>query len=68
MKCPKCGFDYCTMNTNKKVTGKDYSIGKGMLGEMLFGSSGFFLGFSNSRETKVDVYWVCQKCGYQFMP
>lgn len=66
MKCPKCGFDYCYMNTNKKVTGKDYSVGKGILGEMLLGSSGFFLGFSDSRETKVDAYWVCKKCGYQF--
>ena len=41
MKCPKCGNDYCKMSSDTKISGKDYSIGRGICGEMLFGPAGF---------------------------
>ncbi len=66
MKCPKCGNNYCDMVSDKKTTGTDYSICRGILGEMLFGSSGFICGMSDSRNTNVEAYWVCKKCGYKF--
>jgi hypothetical protein len=66
MKCPKCGNNYCTITSEKKTTGKDYSIPRGIIGELLCGSLGFMFGFSNSRETKVEAYWVCKKCGHRF--
>lgn len=48
------------------MTGKDYSIGKGIVGELLFGASEFACGFSDSRNTEVSVYWICTKCGFKF--
>jgi len=66
MKCPKCGYDYCGMLSEAKTTGTDYSICKGLLGEALFGTSGFLCGMSDSRDIKVEAYWVCKRCGYKF--
>lgn len=66
MVCPKCGNNYCKITSTTKVTGKDYSIGKGIVGELLFGASGFACGFSDSRNTEVSVYWICTKCGFKF--
>ena len=66
MKCPKCGNDYCKITSATKTTGKDYSIGRGLCGEILFGPTGFLCGFSNSRNINVEAYWVCTKCGDRF--
>lgn len=66
MKCPKCGYNYCNMISETKSKGSDYSIGRGICGEMLFGPYGMACGWSDSRETKVESYWVCKKCGYKF--
>ena len=66
MKCPSCGNNYCRIIADSKTEGKDYSILSGLFGELLFGSSGFALGFSNSRNTKVETHWICKKCGYKF--
>lgn len=66
MRCPKCGNDYCKMSSETKITGKDYSIGQGLCGEILFGPAGFLCGFSDSRNVNVEAYWVCAKCGYRF--
>ena len=66
MKCPKCGNDYCNIVSNTKITGKDYSIGRGLLGEAVFGTSGYICGMSDSRDVNVEAYWVCKKCGYKF--
>lgn len=66
MKCPKCGNDYCRLESSTKTTGKDYSVGRGLIGEAIFGSSGYILGFSDSRKTNVDVFWLCPKCRYKF--
>lgn len=66
MKCPRCGNNYCKIVGTTKSTGTDYSICNGLLGEMCFGPSGFICGFSDSRNTEVEAYWVCDKCGYKF--
>ncbi len=66
MKCPKCGNNYCTLVSDTQTTGKDYSLCRGLLGEILFGADGFVCGISDSRNTKVEAYWVCKKCGYKF--
>ena len=66
MKCPKCGNNYCCIEALSKSVGKDYSVGRGFLGEMFFGASGFVLGMSNSYEVNVDAYWVCKRCGNKF--
>lgn len=66
MKCPKCGNDYCGIVSDTKTTGKDYSICQGILGEAIFGPIGYICGFSDSRVTKVESFWVCKKCGYKF--
>lgn len=66
MKCPKCGNNYCNIISNETTTGTDYSVCRGLFGEILFGISGFICGFSDSRDTIVEAYWVCEKCGYKF--
>ena len=66
MKCPKCGNNYCKIIGKAHTTGTDYSISKGLLGELLLGSVGFLCGFSNNRHTEAEVYWVCKRCGYKF--
>lgn len=66
MKCPKCGNQYCKIVSDTKVTGKDYSICRGLLGEALFGDTGFICGMSDSRKVNAEAYWVCPKCGYRF--
>lgn len=66
MVCPKCKNNYCKMTSEITSTGKDYSVGKGLCGEMLLGPAGFICGFSESRKTSVDAFWVCPKCGYRF--
>lgn len=66
MVCTKCKNNYCKMISETKTTGKDYSISRGLLCEILFGSAGFAGGFSNSRNTNVTAYWVCTKCGHKF--
>ena len=54
------------MISETKTTGTDYSICSGLCGEILFGPAGFVCGFSDSRNTDVNAYWVCTKCGYKF--
>jgi len=49
-----------------KNTGKDYSVWRGLMGEMIFGASGFVLGMSDSYKTDVEAYWVCKKCDHKF--
>lgn len=66
MKCPKCGNNYCKISSKTETTGKDYFIGRGLCGEILFGPVGFLCGFSDSRDINVEAYWICAKCGYRF--
>ncbi len=66
MVCPKCGNNYCKLTSEKKTTGKDFSIGRALVGEMIFGADGFGFGFKNSRKTDVKAFWVCSKCGFKF--
>ena len=66
MKCPKCASNLCKLESEKETTGKDYSTAWGFIGELLFGATGFALGFSDGRKTSVDVYWRCQKCNHRF--
>ena len=56
----------CDMISESKTTGTDYSICRGLLGEMLCGSAGYICGFSDSRNTEVEAYWVCKKCKHKF--
>ena len=65
MKCPKCGHNYCDIVAETKTVGKDFSICRGIFGEILCGE-GFLCGLSNSRKTDAEAYWVCKKCGYKF--
>jgi hypothetical protein len=54
------------MVSEKTTTGKDFSIIRALLGETLCGAEGFVCGFSDSRNTDVEAYWVCKKCKYKF--
>lgn len=66
MKCPKCGYTYCDIVSELKEKGSDYSICMGILGIILFGSLGNVCGWTNERDTNVEAYWVCKRCGYRF--
>jgi hypothetical protein len=66
MKCPRCGYNYCDMISEKTTSGKDYSICRGLLGEALCGTFGYICGFSDSRNSNVEAYWVCKKCKNKF--
>lgn len=54
------------MVSETKTTGSDYSICLGILGIALFGPLGEICGWTDDRETKVEAYWICKKCGYKF--
>ncbi len=65
MKCPKCGYDYCDLVADSNTTGTDFSIWRGIIGELFF-RQGYLFGLSNSRKTDVEAYWVCKECKYKF--
>lgn len=66
VKCPKCGSVNCSISSETKTTGKDYSVAGGLLGELIFGPSGFVCGMSNSRTMDVQAFWICKNCGNKF--
>ena len=46
MKCPKCHSDGCQIISETQTKGKDYSVGKGCCGAMVFQSwFGLICGF-----------------------
>ena len=66
MKCPKCNYNYCEIVSTFKEKGKDYSAGFGLLGFITLDPLGALLGCTNNRETNVNTYWKCKKCGHKF--
>lgn len=66
MKCPKCGNQDCSIETNGETWGKEYSLVKGLFSTMLFGPLGSFFGWKGKRRYEVEAHWVCHKCGYKF--
>lgn len=73
--CPRCRSDrlQATVETSTSVrtTGKNYSLGKGLLGRLLFGTPGFLLGsIGQKQRTYIDTqnrnYWICSDCGNKF--
>lgn len=66
MKCPKCGYEDCKIVAQTEHSGGDYSLCDGICGTLLLGPLGSLCGWSDDRETTVDAYWVCKRCGYKF--
>lgn len=66
MNCPKCGCPNCKMEVNKSVSGRDFKIGRGLVGALIFGPIGGGIGWSNSRKEDVMVKWQCLNCRYEF--
>lgn len=67
-KCPKCGgteFDLAVYSDTKSQ-GKDFSVGQGCLGYLLFGPLGILCGLCGQGKTTTtthETYHVCKHCG-----
>ena len=62
MKCGKCGGN-CKLITTTSKEGKNYSIGRGLLGALLCGPVGLTWGDTAGRQLNVEAYWTCENCG-----
>lgn len=69
--CPRCGqteFEL-TVETDSKTTGKNFSLGQGCLGYLLFGPLGILCGLcGQGQQTQITnkTYYVCKNCGEKF--
>lgn len=66
MKCPKCGYNYCGLVSETKTKGSDYSVMRGICGDLLFGPIGSICGWTDNRKNIVEAYWICKKCNHKF--
>lgn len=67
MRCPKCGNEHCTIINEIETNGKDYGVGKGIIGTLLLGPVGLLCGFCGEKQkTKSKNYWICNRCGYKW--
>lgn len=73
--CPSCKSSHlqATVETSTSVrtTGNNYSLGKGIIGRLLFGTPGLLLGSVGQKQrTYIDTlnrnYWICSDCGNKF--
>lgn len=67
-KCPKCGStDFeLAVYSDTKSHGKDFSVGQGCLGYLLFGPLGILCGLCGQGKTTTtthETYHVCKHCG-----
>lgn len=70
--CPYCGSANChpVVKTDVKTSGGGYSFWNGCCGLILLGPAGLLCGACGSSvKTKVrsEMWWICQKCGKEFM-
>ena len=64
MQCPKCGANNSQIINEVSTTGKDYSVGNGCCGWILFGPVGLLCGLCGTgKKTHNKQYWVCNECG-----
>lgn len=68
MKCPKCGnTENLQAVTETSSTGKDFSVGKGCCGAILFGPIGILCGAcGKGKRINSTTYWLCPQCGNRF--
>lgn len=73
--CPKCKSTHLQAtvetSTSTRTTGNSYSLAKGCLGSMVFGTTGWIFGALGQHprtavETKNRDYWICTACGTKF--
>lgn len=67
MKCPYCGSEHTTTIVDRRTNQKDYSLGSGCCGYLLFGVWGLLCGLCGAgTETTESVTHVCNDCGKTF--
>lgn len=73
--CPSCKSTHLQAivetSTSVRTTENNYSLGKGVIGRLLFGTPGLLLGSVGQKQrTHVDTqnrnYWICSDCGNKF--
>ena len=71
MSCPKCNSKdiYPISETETKVKGGGYGIGKGICGWIILGPIGLLCGAFGSKpklDSKTRTFWVCKNCSNKF--
>ena len=67
MRCPNCGNENCQIITETSSTGKDFSVGKGFCGALLFGPIGILCGAcGEGKQIHSKNYWVCPNSNRKF--
>jgi len=72
IKCPGCDSSSLRIieTHDTYTTDRDYSLGKGICGAIIFGPLGLLCGLLGADKrfshTSVSSYFVCNKCGRKF--
>lgn len=71
MSCPKCNSQdvYPISETETKIKGGGYGIGKGICGWLILGPIGLLCGACGSKpkfDSKTRIFWICKNCKNKF--